>query len=108
MQKSAQIVLTVPEMDSTVDLTLYRRFAHVLSTFSAFKMRFWSIFRFSAEIHVLAANGSGELKYVQLGPKECSNLSKSARNELYGRFNPYVDGLNRFAAVFKVFKTFLA
>ena len=36
----------------------------------------------------------------QLGVIEDSDCSKSARNELYGRFHPYTEGLSGFAALF--------
>ncbi len=40
-----------------------------------------------------------EVKCVEILVKKCCNQAKSARNELYGRFNPYVEGLSRFRAL---------
>ena len=40
-----------------------------------------------------------EVKCVEILVKECYNRAKSAKNELYGRFNPYVEGLSRFRAL---------
>ena len=39
-----------------------------------------------------------EPKHVKLLVIECFNWAKSARNELYEQYNPYIEGLNRFEA----------
>ena len=37
-----------------------------------------------------------EVKYGELDVIKCCNNAESARNELYGRFNPYIEGLEPF------------
>ena len=37
----------------------------------------------------------GEVKYVEVPMIECSNRANGIRDELYGRFKPYIEGLCR-------------
>jgi hypothetical protein len=83
-------------------------YIEILWLFPARFQCFWALFRSisgSPARDIVTSAVLGEVKYVELDVIERRNRAESARNELYARKHPYVDGVSHFAAIFQRLST---